>query len=114
MLIFHFCSRSRSHSCSYSGALWLRSPFVFRLCDGQNLAGYCIMRLSNCAKGNLIRLRYAETTWPDANGETRIYNQFQSCALNGAQCAFQEDTYICNGRGQELYEPTATYVSDTT
>jgi len=75
---------------------------------GQNLAGYCILRLQHCARGNLIRLRYAETTWPDANGQQRIYNQFQSCAQNGAQCAFQEDTYICSGKDQETYEPTAT------
>ncbi len=70
------------------------------------------MRLSNCVKGNLIRLRYAETTWPAANGEIRIYNQFQSCSSVGSQCAFQEDTYICSGKGEEVYEPTATYVSD--
>jgi alpha-L-rhamnosidase len=76
---------------------------------GQNLAGYCIMKLPRCTKGNLIRLRYAETTWPDANGETRIYNQFQSCSSAGSQCAFQEDTYICSGKGNEIYEPTSTY-----
>eukprot|EP01050_Picozoa_sp_SAG11_P006649 SAG11_NODE_524_length_8751_cov_4.292765_3_plen_98_part_00 len=81
--------------------------------QGQNLAGYCILRLPTCVKGNLIRLRYAETTWPDANGETRIYNQFQSCSTVGSQCAFQEDTYICSGKGEEVYEPTATYVRPT-
>jgi hypothetical protein len=80
------------------------------LLQGQNLAGYCILRLPSCTKGNVIRLRYAETTWPDANGETRIYNQFQSCSTAGSQCAFQEDTYICSGKGDEVYEPTSTYV----
>ena len=94
------------------GASTLTAPVCPRIAIydfGQNLAGYCIMRLPHCAKGALIRLRYAETTWPDANGETRIYNQFQSCSGSGSQCALQEDTYICSGKGEEIYEPTATY-----
>jgi alpha-L-rhamnosidase len=76
---------------------------------GQNVAGYCVLRLPKgaCGKGAILRLRYSETTFP---GYTTIYNQFQHCGKDGAQCALQEDTYICSGgNGEEVFEPSFTY-----
>jgi alpha-L-rhamnosidase len=75
---------------------------------GQNVAGYCVLRLpkGTCGKGAILRLRYSETTFP---GYNEIYNQFQHCSGNGAQCALQEDTYICSGNGDEVFEPSFTY-----
>ena len=72
---------------------------------GQNVAGYAVLRMKSCSKGTVLKLRYAETTFP---GGEQIYNQFQHCSANGAQCALQEDTYICSGRGEEEFEPSFT------
>jgi hypothetical protein len=64
----------------------------------------------------MVRLRYAEATLGGSGGEV-LHNQFESCDSSGllgpnsvqAECALQEDTYICSGRGAEVYEPVATY-----
>lgn len=83
---------------------------------GQNLAGYCVLRLPQCGKGTVIKIRYAEAL---RNGDgDALGNQFESCDASGVQgsdtiqsmCSLQEDTYICSGKaGGEVFEPTATY-----
>ena len=84
---------------------------------GQNLAGYCVLRLPVCGKGTVIKIRYAEATLGGSDGAV-LRNQFESCDASGltghgtlqSMCSLQEDTYVCSGRaGGEVYEPTATY-----
>lgn len=69
--------------------------FVFDL--GQNLVGWCRLRVTGPA-GTQVRLRHAETLNPD--GSLYMAN------LRGAQVT---DSYILKGKGTEIYEPRFTY-----
>jgi alpha-L-rhamnosidase len=72
-------------------------PGVFIFDLGQNLVGWCRLRVAGPA-GTQVRLRHAETLQPD--GTLYMAN------LRGAQVT---DTYTVKGRGRETYEPRFTY-----
>ena len=82
---------------------------------GQNMVGWCRVRLREEA-GKIVNLRHAEVL--DENGE--LYTAPLRCAfykgspgphhgiygwMGGAR---QMDTYICNGTGEETFEPRFT------
>jgi alpha-L-rhamnosidase len=69
--------------------------FVFDL--GQNLAGWCRLRVAGPA-GTIVRLRHAEYLQPDGMLEVRN--------LGIARCT---DLYTLKGDGLEVYEPRFTY-----
>lgn len=73
------------------------SPGVFIFDFGQNLAGWCRLRVRGPA-GTTVQLRHAERLRPD--GHLDLAN------LRGAQ---QTDRYILKGQGEEIYEPRFTY-----
>jgi len=72
-------------------------PGVYIFDFGQNLAGWCRLRVAGQA-GVKISLRHAERLKPD--GTLYVDN------LRSAKAA---DTYILKGRGAEIYEPRFTY-----
>jgi alpha-L-rhamnosidase len=69
--------------------------FVFDL--GQNMVGWCRLKVSGAA-GTTVSLRHAETLKPD--GMLYLTN------LRGARVT---DTYTLRGGGPEIYEPRFTY-----
>jgi alpha-L-rhamnosidase len=71
-------------------------PGVFIFDMGQNMVGWCQLRVSGPA-GARVTLRHAETLKPD--GSLYMAN------LRGAQVT---DTYILNGHGEEVWEPRFT------
>ncbi|MCS7338498.1 MAG: glycoside hydrolase family 78 protein [Verrucomicrobiae bacterium] len=72
-------------------------PGVFIFDMGQNMVGWCKLRVRAPA-GTTITLRHAETLKPDGT----LY----TANLRGAKAT---DTYVCKGRGLEVYEPRFTY-----
>ena len=70
-----------------------RKPGVYVIDMGQNMVGWCRMRVSAKA-GTRITLRHAETLRP--NGELYCDN---------LRSARQTDVYIAKGVGEEVYEP---------
>ena len=73
------------------------SPGTFIYDMGQNMVGWCRMRVSGPA-GTVVRLRHAETLKPD--GTLYMDN------IRGAKVT---DTYILKGGRREFYEPRFTY-----
>jgi alpha-L-rhamnosidase len=73
------------------------SPGVFIFDMGQNMVGWCRLRVSG-PKGTEIKLRHAETLKPD--GTLYMDN------LRGARVT---DLYVMKGTGREVYEPRFTY-----
>ena len=73
------------------------SPGVFIYDMGQNMVGWCRLRVQGPA-GTAVRLKHAETLQED--GTLYMAN------LRGAKCV---DTYILKGDGLENYEPRFTY-----
>ena len=69
--------------------------FIFDL--GQNMVGWPRMALHGPA-GSEVRFRYGEVLNPDGT----LYRD----NLRGAA---QQDTYICSGKGSEVFEPHFTY-----
>ncbi|RKY11581.1 MAG: alpha-L-rhamnosidase [Planctomycetota bacterium] len=65
---------------------------------GTNFAGWARLRVKGGKAGDKIVLRYAERLNPDGT----IYTK----NLRGARAT---DTYICNGGGEEIWEPRFTY-----
>ena len=72
-------------------------PGVFIFDMGQNMVGWCRLRVSGPA-GTKIALRHAETLRPD--GELYVDN---------IRSAKVTDTYTLKGKGKEVYEPRFTY-----
>jgi alpha-L-rhamnosidase len=72
------------------------SPGVFIFDMGQNMAGWCRLKVSGAA-GTTVTLRHAETLKPD--GTLYLAN------LRGAQAT---DRYTLRGGGMEIYEPRFT------
>ncbi|MGN1139746.1 MAG: family 78 glycoside hydrolase catalytic domain, partial [Oliverpabstia sp.] len=66
---------------------------------GQNLAGYVMMRLRECRKGQKIRLVHGE----DMKNGCFSLDNINHCSIPVE--AFQEVTYYCKGEREELYCP---------
>lgn len=73
------------------------APDVFILDMGQNMVGWLQMKVSGKA-GDRIKLRFAEQLKSDGS----IYT-------SNLRSASATDTYICNGDGEEIWEPTFVY-----
>lgn len=74
------------------------SPNVWIADFGQNLVGWCRLRMHNTKADQEVILRHAEML--DADGNAYLEN------MRGAHPV---DTYICRGADQELFEPRFTY-----
>ena len=72
-------------------------PGVFIFDLGQNMVGWCRLKVSGAA-GTQVSLRHAETLKPD--GTLYMAN------LRGARVT---DTYTLRGGGAEIWEPRFTY-----
>jgi alpha-L-rhamnosidase len=72
-------------------------PGVYIYDMGQNMVGWCKLRVKGPA-GTEITLRHAETLKPD--GDLYVAN---------LRSAKQEDHFILNGQGEEIFEPRFTY-----
>ncbi|MFH2069352.1 MAG: family 78 glycoside hydrolase catalytic domain [Candidatus Omnitrophota bacterium] len=68
---------------------------------GQNFAGWARIRIQ-APKGTEIRMRFAEEIFPDGRIDTASTGVF-------ATTLEQTDTYICRGKGIEVWEPRFTY-----
>lgn len=76
-------------------------PGVWVADMGQNFSGWA--RISVTApEGTEIRLRFAETVFPDGMVDTASTGVF-------ATMVEQVDTYVCKGSGKETWEPRFTY-----
>ena len=81
------------------------SPGVYVFDFGQNLAGWCRLRVKGPA-GTTIRLRHAEVLEEDGN----IYrDNLRMKPLGGEFGARQEDEFTLRGEGEEVFEPHFTY-----
>lgn len=69
--------------------------YVFDL--GQNIAGWCRLKVSGAA-GTIVKLRHAESLKPDG----MIYT-------DNLRTAKAEEVYTLKGQGVETYEPSFTY-----
>jgi alpha-L-rhamnosidase len=72
-------------------------PGVYVFDMGQNLAGWCRLKLSG-PRGTVVKLRHAESLKPDG----MIYT-------DNLRSAKAEDIYTLKGKGVETYEPRFTY-----
>ncbi len=80
-------------------------PGVYVIDFGQNLAGFCRVKLMGPA-GTTVTLRHAEVLEPDG----MIYrDNLRMKALGGELGARQEDQFILRGESVEVYEPRFTY-----
>jgi alpha-L-rhamnosidase len=73
------------------------APGIYVVDFGQNFAGWTRLKVRG-KPGQVIYLRFGE----DLNPDGTVY----TANLRGINPA---DRYICNGRGQEVWEPTFTY-----
>ena len=78
-------------------ALTEPKPGVFVFDLGQNMAGWCRLKVSGPA-GTLVTLRHAETLKPDG-----------TLSVTNLRSARATDTYTLRGDGSESYEPRFTY-----
>jgi alpha-L-rhamnosidase len=81
---------------------------------GQNFAGWIRLRVRGEA-GATVKLRFGELTYPDGtlNVMTSVAGQIKAGKENRdnayPQLAYQGDTYILSGRGDEVYTPRFTW-----
>jgi alpha-L-rhamnosidase len=89
-------------------------PGVFIFDMGQNFAGWARLRVRGPA-GTKVKLRFGELLYPDGtlNVMTSVCGQIKSGKENREneypQLAYQSDTYILSGRGDEVYQPRFTW-----
>jgi alpha-L-rhamnosidase len=80
-------------------------PGVYVVDFGQNLAGFCRIKVSGPA-GTVVTLRHAEVLEPDG----MIYrDNLRMKPLGGELGARQEDQFTLRGEGVEVFEPHFTY-----
>jgi alpha-L-rhamnosidase len=80
-------------------------PGVYIFDLGQNMVGWCRIKVRG-KPGQEIRLRHVEVL----NEDGTIYrDNLRMPADGGPLGARQEDTYICRGEGEELFEPHFTF-----
>ncbi len=88
-------------------------PGVHVVDMGQNFAGRVRLRVKGRA-GTKITLRCGELLYPDGtlNGMTSVAGQVKAAGRGGPgapDVAYQTDTYILSGRGEEVYAPRFTF-----
>jgi len=88
-------------------------PGVFIVDMGQNFAGAVTMRVKG-GKGTRVDLCYGELLYPDGtlNGMTAVCCQIKAKGRGGPgapDIAFQNDTYILKGEGEETFTPRFTF-----
>lgn len=92
-------------------------PGVFIFDFGQNFSGWARLRVRGAA-GTRVRLRSGELLYPDGtlNGMTAVVGQtkiggtnYQYDGVGQPKTAFQQDEYIVNGRGTEVFTPRFTF-----
>ncbi|MBO9639739.1 MAG: family 78 glycoside hydrolase catalytic domain, partial [Siphonobacter aquaeclarae] len=88
-------------------------PGIFVVDMGQNFAGVARLRVQGPA-GTRISLRYGEDVYPDGmlNGMTTVAGQIKREGTGGPGApaiAWQEDSYILNGKGIETWSPRFTF-----
>ncbi len=89
-------------------------PGVFIFDMGQNFAGWARLRVRGPA-GTAVKLRFGELLYPDGtlNVMTSVCGQIKNGTENRdneyPQLAYQSDTYILSGRGDEVYLPRFTW-----
>jgi alpha-L-rhamnosidase len=72
-------------------------PGVYVYDMGQNISGWAQLRVRG-ARGSVVKLRFAETTFPDGN-----INQ------ENLRSAKAREVYVLRGEGEETFEPHFTY-----
>jgi len=81
------------------------TPGVFVFDLGQNMAGWCRLKLRGPA-GTVVTLRHAEVLRPDGN----IYTDNLRVPKGGGPAgARQTDQHVLRGEGEEVFEPHFTY-----
>jgi len=80
---------------------------------GQNFAGWVKLRVKGTA-GTKVKLRYGELLYPDGtlNGMTAVAGQIKKSRRGGPgapDTAWQCDTYILKGKGEEEFVPRFTF-----
>ena len=88
-------------------------PNVYIFDMGQNFAGWVKMRVKGEA-GTTVKLRYGELLYPDStlNGMTAVAGQIKKTGRGGPgapDTAWQKDTYILKGEGDEEFVPRFTF-----
>lgn len=73
------------------------APGVYTINLGQNMAGFARLKVTGKA-GQKVTLRFAERLNPD--------NTIYTTNLRGARAI---DTYICKGKGEEIWQPRFTF-----
>ena len=89
-------------------------PGVFIFDMGQNFAGWIKMRVKGPV-GTTVKLRFGELLHPDGtlNVQTSACGQIRNGTENQPnqypRLAYQSDTYILSGKGEEVYTPRFTW-----
>ncbi|NIA31844.1 MAG: family 78 glycoside hydrolase catalytic domain, partial [Actinobacteria bacterium] len=94
-------------------ALTQPKPGTFIFDMGQNFAGWVRLRVKGPA-GTKVNLRYGELLRPDGSldGMTSVAGQIKKAGRGGIgapDTAWQKDTYILKGKGEEIYTPRFTF-----
>jgi len=89
------------------------SPGVYVVDFGQNLAGWCRIRVRGAA-GTTVTLRHAEVLQPDGhiyrdNLRMSVYEKDKNLKWGKYLGARQEDRFTLRGVGEEVFEPHFTY-----
>ena len=86
-------------------------PGVYIVDMGQNFAGWITLKV-NGDVGTKVTMRYGELLYPDGtlNFMTSVCGQIKNGRVkNAPHTAFQSDTYILKGGGEEAYTPRFTF-----
>ena len=84
---------------------------------GQNFAGWARLHVKGAA-GTRVRMRYGELLYPDGtlNGMTSVCTQikrggkdYRYDGVGAPRTAWQQDEYVLNGEGEEVYTPRFTF-----
>jgi alpha-L-rhamnosidase len=81
-------------------------PGVYIVNMGQNFAGHTQLRVS-APSGTAITMRYAEVLHPDGTLNQSLIDGFMEKTT--PRTPFQQDTYICSGAGEEMWEQRFSY-----
>jgi alpha-L-rhamnosidase len=89
----------RNYSAAIAGGIEQPVPGVFVFNFTQNMAGIVTLRVRNCLRGSVIRLRFGEIIW----GENRtVHNQFPGGDRPGGMARMLSN-YTCAGEAEEVY-----------
>jgi alpha-L-rhamnosidase len=89
----------RDYSAATAGGVEQPVPGVFVFNFAQNMAGIVTLRVRDCLRGSVIRLRFGEILW----GENQtVHNQFPGGDRPGGMARMLSN-YTCAGAGEEVY-----------